>query len=208
MKKLIVLLIILGFLAVSPALMAAYVYFNDGAPHSINNGTYQNDYVLLDFFTTNNPGTHLNLVTGGSVMGIGAFGNATVTMSGGTVTTGLGSWDSAAITISGGSVGGSLYAFRSGSFYLYGTGFEINGTALVSGDNLSDFVPLVENGSQDYYTGTITGTLDDGSALDNEFKIYNTGHYEGTGNIYIIPEPATILLFGLGGLLLCGRQRV
>ena len=51
-----------------------------------------------------------------------------------------------------------------------------------------------ENDDEDFYAGTITGTLADGTALDNNFSIYNTGIYAGTGDI-IIGTPPGIMGF-------------
>ena len=57
--------------------------------------------------------------------------------------------------MSGGSVGDRLWAQTNGMVYLDGTGFQVNGQALDYGDKLSNFVPLVENGDYDYYTGEV-----------------------------------------------------
>ena len=75
---------------------------------------------------------------------------------------------------------------------LPATDFEVDGTPLAYGDKLSNFGTLATNPKgQDYYTGTITGTLADGSALNNNtFVIYNTGDFAGTGDIILTPEPA------------------
>lgn len=116
-------------------------------------------------------GNGIVTVTGGSVgQELGATDNGTVTMSGGSVDPNLFAWENATVTITGGSVGNVLEARTNATIYLDGTGFQVNGTPLVNGDKLSDFVTLAEG----YYTGTITGTLSDGSALDNTFKIYDT----------------------------------
>lgn len=126
-------------------------------------------------------------MTGGSVGDhLIAYNNATITMSGGSVGF-LEAWGDADITMSGGLIEHQLRAYDNGILYLYGSDFEVNGTPLVNDDKLSDFGTFDAN----YYTGTITGILADGSALNNSFYIYNTGDYEGTGDI-IIAGPINI----------------
>ena len=125
-------------------------------------------------------------------------------MRGGSVGGTLGAGGYGLITMSGGTVGDNLGVEVNGTIYLDGTGFEADGTPLTYGAKLSDFGTLYYNPTYEnfYYAGTITGTLADGSALDNTFEIYNTGLWEGTADIYIIPEPCSLVLFGLGGLVL------
>ena len=173
-----------------------------------------------------NPGTHINLIDGSSVGNLVAWDYATVTMTGGSVASHLytgndgtitmtgGSvgghlvaWDNAAITMTGGSVGGHLMAWVDATIYLDGTGFQItdldgNITSLSYGDKLTDFASFYDGMGLDYYTGTITGTLADGSALNDVFYINNIGMYAGTADIIIIPEPCSLVLLGLGSLVL------
>jgi len=161
-------------------------------------------------------------VTGGTVMGyLVATGNSQVSMIAGDVGWGISAYRNASLTISGGMVTfdmrPDLRTNYNGTIYLEGNGFEVtdlngNTTILSNGDKLSDFVSLVEWRPQgdiwDYYTGTITGTLADGSTLDSEFEISNTGFYEGTADIVIIPEPGSLILLGLGAVLLRRRRPV
>lgn len=142
-------------------------------------------------------------VSGGRVYeGIRAYNNSTVAISGGDVY-GFEAFHDSIITMSGGSAIG--FAVRTnGTIYLDGTDFEIDGTPLVNGDKLSDFVTF--DTRRDYYNGIITGILSDGTELNSNFFIYNTDNYAGTADIYIIPEPTTLLLLGLGGLVLRKRK--
>ena len=131
-------------------------------------------------------------ITSGSVGGsLKAWDNSTVTMSGGSVADDLFAWHNATVSMTGGSVDKLLEAKNNATIYLDGTGFQVGGTVLEKGDKLSDFGTF--NGS--YYTGTVTGTLSDGAALDNTFSIYNTGEYEGTADI-IIGEHCNYVLAG------------
>ncbi len=228
MKKLMFFCLVI--LCINSVAMAADVYIDDNTPHAFNDDTYQGSSVWLDYNTANYPGTLVNLVNGGVLTDLWAYNSSTVTMSGGLVGRYLGAWNDSTVTMSGGSVGylnvhenatvtvnggtiGSvLEAYDDGTIYLDGIGFEVtdeddNTTSLSYGNKLSDFVSLIENGEHDYYFGFITGTLSaDGSALNSLFQIFNTGEYAGTGDIIIIPEPATLVLLGLGGLLLRKRR--
>lgn len=141
------------------------------------------------------------------------YHNASITMSGGSVGNDIWATGNGTITLSGGSFAGLFSPLANGTIYLDGTGFEITDlnnvtTSLSNGDKLSDFGTFVDS-IFDFYTGTITGTLADNSALNNNvFKIYNTGQRAGIADIIIIPEPATICLLGLGLGCLRLRKRV
>jgi len=226
MKKFSILLAALILFTVHPV-FAAIVDIRDGGVHTINNTVYQNDQVYLDYpgdgFTPPDPGTHLNIVNGADILYVEAWNNSTIDMTGGFIYYGISALGNSKVSISGGDVwdiqavqdseitisGGifnSFSAYINGTIKLVGTDFAVDGTPVSAGDKLSDFGTFVENGTQDYYTGTITGTLEDGSSLDNTFFIYNTGDYAGTGDIFIVPEPATLTLLGLGGLLFRKRK--
>lgn len=161
-------------------------------------------------------------MTGGHAGSIIAYNNSEVFVDAGTIGTNLSAYHNTYLEMTGADVGGNIYAvdngvvsISGGSFdgflqassnamiYLHGSNFQVGGVSLVSGDMLSDFGLF--NGSA--YTGYLTGQLEDGSYIDNDFVVYNTGTYSGTADIMVlIPEPATVLLLGLGGLLLKKRK--
>ena len=146
-------------------------------------------------------------MTGGSAWGLNSYNNSEVTMSGGEVDNSLAVYNNASVnmsgglvrgafvayddtiaTLSGGRVLGNIVADDNSIIYLDGSEFALNGFSLVNGARLSNYsFPL----------GTITGTLADGSALDN---IYLINTY--TADIIIIPEPCSLVLLSLGGLVL------
>lgn len=245
--KIFTLLAALTVLSLNSVSMAGYIsgnsYYNDDTgSHTINDSTtYQSLGYHVDFHTTNNPGTHVNLVDGGSVRTLSAFGNSTIDIKGGNCELGVQAWRNSTVTMTGGSIGAWLYAgdnatiemtggsvellwagmratvtMSGGSvgqhfmvqeystLYLNGTGFKVNGTPLVNGDNLKDFGTLATDMYIEYYTGIITGTLADGSVLNNEFRIYKNNHmyHQETGDLIIIPEPCSLLLLGFGGFAL------
>lgn len=127
--------------------------------------------------------------------------NSAITMSGG-VAREAHSHDNSTITMSGGVIERDFRVYDSATVYLEGSNFRVNGTSLVNGDKLSNFVDFFDN----RYHGIITGTLADGSTLNNYFSIWNTGGHAGTGDIIIIPEPCSLVLLGLGGLVLRRRK--
>ena len=250
MKRLILGLALIGLVAVNSVAVADnQIEFDDGSSHTFDDNTYQDVSVWLDFFTFNDPGTHINLVNNGAVGSLYAYkkasiamsggsvgfnvtsrGNSTVNVSGGTIgyhlisqgngivnlTNGsvgsglqawnnsiinmsggiigdrVGVWDEALITISGGTINNGFTLYKDAFIYLVGTDFEINGNPLVAGDKLSDFGTRIENGEHDYFTGTITGTLLDGSSLNNDFMIFNLEYSAGIGDIIIVHKPVTI----------------
>ena len=81
-----------------------------------------------------------------------------------------------------------------------------NTASLKYGDKLSHYGSLDSGSWGINYSGTITGTLADGTALDNPFTVYNIGDFAGTADIIVVPEPATLLLLSLGGLFLRKRK--
>jgi len=147
-------------------------------------------------------------ITGGEVSNdggyVGAYDNATVTMRGGS-TPYLQAAGNSIITLSGGDAP-NLWVYSNGMLYLDGSNFSVTAsgvtTPLSNGAHLSNYGTLVENPQGVFYNGELTGTLADGAFIDSSFAIWNTGDYAGTGDIVIIPEPATLLLLGLGAVML------
>ena len=130
--------------------------------------------------------------SGGSVGAIlQGLGNSTIEFSGGTISQSLVAKGNSTVSISGGSIGGSgLYAWDSGMIYLYGSNFSVGNEDLAFGDSLRDYATL--QGS--YLTGTITGTLQDGSLMNNTFRIREADY----ANITIVPAPGAFLLGSIG----------
>ena len=114
-------------------------------------------------------------MTGGSVDGVSATDNASITVSGGVITEDL---------LNGFNV------YENGVIYIVGSNFQVNGQPISFGDKLSNYG----------LSGTISGVLTDGSSFNNTFVIHNTGNFAGTADIVVIPEPATLSLLAIGAL--------
>lgn len=177
--------------------ISGYLWAYDNSTINMSGGT------VGDSIYTRNDAV-LNM-TGGSGRTIRSHGNSTIHMSGGSSNYGLVARDNSTIYMSGGTLGAEIVTQKDGLIYLLGRDFSINGESLEYGDKLSEF-GMIETGPFDYYYGVINGILADGSTLNNGFEIYFTGMYEGTGDIIIIPEPTTLLLLGMGGVLMRKRK--
>ena len=215
----------------------ATVYYDTGLSYTIGAvpgndiylGNIVDDDLSLDRNIVNTPGTHLNLTAGGTVaMDLNTHGNSSVTIIGGSVGYHTHSHENSNVTISGGFAGNNVYAshnstitmnggsvgngfrvYDNGMVYLDGSNFAVTAggvtTILTTGQGLSIYSPILEG--EMYSAGTITGTLASGETMDNTYRIYNTGDYAGTADIVIIPEPCSVVLLGLGGLVLRRKRR-
>jgi hypothetical protein len=138
-------------------------------------------------------------VNGGTIGGLKAYAQGFIELNGGTISyTGdissgnITSADNSIINIRGGTFDGliidGITTMYGGLIYLYGDNFSAAGQQLNYGDNLRDFGVTDEFGN---LTGTLNGTLADGSSFTSTFFIRN--YVEG-GDIIVVPEPATLLL--------------
>jgi hypothetical protein len=126
-------------------------------------------------------------ITGGSIgFDLYAEDYSQVVISGGFIAYDLNAFHDSDIFVLGGSIGDSLNIQNNGRITISGSGFEIDGVPVDYGI----YTAL------DYASGTLTGILSSGELINNDFEIYDDA------SIILVPEPATILLVGLGMCLL------
>ena len=113
-----------------------------------------------------------------------------MTVSGGSIGSPLGTYEDSTVTISGGSIGGYLEAFNTSTVTIFGSGFNF-----AYGDY----------GTGNWTNGTtLTGTLADGTAINNTVNIFQSGTVTLAGPV---PEPSSLAMFGIGALGLFGYGR-
>lgn len=226
MKRMAVLLTVFCALVICPATLADFAW-NDGLTHFIDDPLIYQTLITLDDGVDNDPGTHAEMVDNGIAKIVNLYNNASFTASGG-IAQMLFSYDNSNILIEGGEVFytfaqgnsqvnvtggqcGGFSAYENSVVYLHGHDFvlEADGkiTSLSYGDRISDFTDD---------QGLLSGTLSDGTRLGGfitrdgifhdamPFEIYREqqGH---TADIIIVPEPCSLALIALGGLILRKR---
>ncbi len=172
------------------------IVFDDGGIHDI---TYLvNEDILVDF---GSPGvrTTVNVLDGANLLGVSSYEDSIINMSGGigfmyianensviNISGGLTyfveSYDNSRVNISGGSEILLLWTADNSTVTIFGTHFNY-GLGPIPNDS-----------------GRLTGMLQNGDPLDVDFVRFDNA------SIVLVPEPATLLLLGLGGLML-GRKR-
>ncbi len=125
-----------------------------------------------------------------------SFGSSRVTITGGTIGNDLYTLDSSRVTITGGTIGNDLFLGNDSILTIKGYDFAIDGIPVDFGNISSMLGGHFDN--EPYRR--LTGTLLSGDALNNQFRIGNTAQ------ITLIPEPATLLMLSLGGLMLRKRK--
>ena len=186
---------------------------NDGGVHTIDYQLDDNVWVEdspSDEFTT------LNIVDDGIIRDwVNVFDYSKVNMSGGSIGYDLLTWDNSQAVISGGLIASEIYAFGDSYIEIYGStitdviNVRENSLVEIYGSNFAvDGIPVdygqITVGTINelgMLTGTLTGTLDSGELINNAFNI------DPDATIYIVPEPATLLLFCVGSLWLRRRYR-
>ena len=179
--------------------VVAGLEFYDGGIHDI-------DYAVSDYVVVYN-GTTVNVLDGASIPELDGWGASTINVYGGWMDFlmvdegslaniyGGGTWGAAVfsmnesiseINIFGCSGLGWLYADLNGIMTINGSGFAVDGTSV-------GYVELTGSGQ-------LAGILNNGDAINAFFEIYSNGR------IVLVPEPATLLLLGLGGLTLMRRR--
>ncbi len=138
------------------------------------------------------------------------YDNGTVNMSSGSVNFGSFSWmdDNAIMTITGGNVTTSsrLSIREYANLSLFGSNFSVGGVSVGYGE--LDLEELLNLGAITYsvdeaerWRGSLSGILDDGSDINIDFYISHTRGTDETANITLVPEPISLCLLGLGGLI-------
>lgn len=131
-------------------------------------------------------------ISGGEFLGpiVSAMGQSTVNISGGTVGM-AGATNTGTLNIFGGHIE-SLSASGSGTILLHGSDFVL-GSGLTLG----------EDGKTLWGTGMLSGRWHG----ETETWITNISYNDGTSSILLIPEPTTLLLLGLGGVMVWKRGK-
>lgn len=176
--------------------VALFLPFNNSTI-TIHGGTVDRGNVAID-----TQGDNLITINGGTFIGdVASNNNSRIYVNGGNFHDDLYACDTGIVEISGGSIDGILGVYNSGIIYLNGSNFKIGGVNLNYGDELRDYANL-SFWYSGYYSGRITGVLQDGSVISNTFIIKSNQN----GKIIIIPEPCSLVLLSLGGLLLRKRR--
>jgi len=223
MKKTLVVCLIM--LAV-PTLSMADIHYNDGFTYVIENTI--NEPVRVDYEVPGvstkvilKDGGYINnflytyedslfdIVGGVLVYDCLSYGNSEVSFSGGLIGNGLYAFDNSKISLRGGENYGSMRAYGNSQVTFSGgvignyIAVNENSQITISGSNFAINDTPVGFGqyfAADFASGHITGILQNGDTLSNNFNIT----YDAS--IILIPEPTTLALLGLGGLALTKRK--
>jgi len=120
---------------------------------------------------------------GGQINGsLASYGNCEAIVQGGVVSE-LRSDGESRVTVYGGQIGWAVYATQNSVITIYGSDFAVDESSVSYGPiNIS--------------SGVLTGILAGGETINSDFYIYESA------TIMLVPEPGTVLLLGLGVVML------
>jgi len=127
---------------------------------------------------------------------LGSRESSQINISGGSIAD-LGSYDSSQVNITGGLIDSDLFLLDQSLIQIFGSDFAVDGQPFGFGELISIFGGSPKNEPW----RRLTGTLLSGELIDCDFRI---GH--DARIILTIPEPATVSLLSIGGLMLRKRH--
>ncbi len=193
-----------------PIPIGSSVIYDDGGFHELDYEVPRNRTEGVQVYDSESGDiTTLTVSDGANVVSgfLGAFDNSHVTVQGGVIAWGLVADDHSTIDVAGGDMGwvaassegkvtitggtmGWIEVYESGVIEIYGTDFNYG------------YGELTE------LNGLLTGILATGEVLNSRFWRGDEEENILPGSIVLIPEPATVLLLGIGAVLLRRRRRV
>lgn len=126
----------------------------------------------------------IGTISGGIIQAVRAHENSQLNISGGLFIDSIVATNDTVLDITGGLFGGTIDVRYNAVITISGTGFNY------PYGEISDI------------TGILAGTLDSGEAINNNFSISHYGPGYDGAKIVLTPEPTTLLLLGLGAVLL------
>lgn len=201
-RKIIMVVMLWSVFALNPA--QALVVYDDGLTHEISTGI-ADDVAIYD-----GPGSQPTIVKllDGVIGDVDVYQNSRFEMLGGELGSNLSLRDNSRaeisggqargddlrfygfseVSITGGYIGEDLEFFEGSVGFIYGSDFLIDGMPVGYG-------PLTE------HIGYLTGTLLNGEQISTTVFIFDNS------SVYLVPEPVSIVLLGLGVIALMRRCR-
>jgi hypothetical protein len=136
-------------------------------------------------------------ISGGSIDWFHSSNSSQVDISGGSINNSFGSSGSSQVNIFGGSVSTDLLLYDQSKIQIFGFDFAVDGQPFGYGELTSIFGGWPWNEPH----RRLTGTLLSGELIDNDFLIGQNAR------IVLIPEPASAIMLGLGGLFFVLRRK-
>jgi len=129
------------------------------------------------------------LISGGTIgEELQVLDDCRITITGGDLRDGIEAYGQSEITITGGLLGLRFYAANDCRISIFGTDFAVDGSPVGYGPVSA---PI----------GELTGTLQNGDPLFAMFMV------QDNASVILLPEPAALLLFALGGLAIRRKRR-